>query len=187
MYSISDLKVGVVITWNNAPFQIIRAEHSKQARSAAVLRTKMRNLVSGQVLEYTFQQSDTVQPANLERRSANFQYRDDEGLVFMDNESFDQFTLSDDTAQRAVNFIPEGQDIEVMFYEGKPVSVFLPPKVDLTVVEAPPNVKGDSASNVTKKVKVETGYEVSVPLFIKEGEKIRVNTDTGDYVERVNK
>jgi elongation factor P len=187
MYSISDLKVGTVITWNNGPYQIIRAEHSKQARSAAVLRVKMRHLVTGQVLEQTFQQNDSISPADLERRAANFQYQDEEGLVFMDNETFDQFTLGGEAVLDTVNYVKEGQDVEVLFYEGKPVSVFLPPKVELRVVEAPPNVKGDSSGSVTKRVKLETGYEVTVPVFINQDEILRINTQTGEYVERVNK
>lgn len=187
MYSISDLKVGVTITYQNAPYQIIKAEHSKQARSAAVLRVKMKHLITGQVLENTFQQSDSVQEADLEQKSANFQYADAEGLTCMDNETYDQFTLSAEVAGDAVNYIKPGEDVKVLYYEGKPVALSLPPKVELEVTEAPPGIKGDSAGNVTKKVILETGYEVSVPLFINQGEIIRINTETGDYVERVNK
>lgn len=182
----SDLKVGTVITYDGAPYQIVRAEHSKQARSAAVLRTKMKNLITGQMLDRTFQGGDTVEEADLERRKVNILYKDDSGFTFMDNENYEQFTLTEETLGDSKWYIKEGEDVEVMFYEGKPVTVALPPKVSLSVVEAPPGVKGDSASNVTKKVKVETGYEVSVPLFINEGDVIRINTDSGDYVERAN-
>lgn len=186
MYSISDIKVGTAITYEGAPYRIIRATHSKQARSAAVLRTKMKNLITGQVLEHTFGSGDSVQPADLERAVANFQYREGDEFMFMNNDTYDQFSLDAESVGELGNYVKEGEDVDVMYYEGKPVTIALPPKVVLTVVEAPPGVKGDSASNVTKKVKLETGYEVSVPLFINEGEKIRINTDTGDYVERVN-
>lgn len=184
MLSMNDLKVGVVVTQNGAPYQIIRAEHSKQARSAAVLRVKMKNLITGQVLDKTFQQGDSVPLADLGTVVANFQYCDAEGFHFMHNETFDQFVLSDVVVGDAVNYMIEGEDVKLLSFEGKPVAVELPPKVVLTVVEAPPSVRGDSASNVTKKVKCETGCEVSVPLFINQGEKIRVNTQTGEYVER---
>lgn len=186
MLSMSELKVGTTFKHENAPFIVVAAEHSKQARAAAVLRTKVKNLITGQVLEITFGGNDSVQEADLERRKANFQFREGDVYTFMDNNTFDQFELSGTAVGTVGNFIKEGEDVEVMFYEGKPVSATVPPKVVLTVVEAPPGVKGDSASNVTKKVKLETGYEVNVPLFINQGEKIRVNTDTGDYVERAN-
>lgn len=186
MYSISDLKVGKTLTHDGAPYIVVKAEHSKQARSAAVLRVKMKNLITGQMLEQTYSQSDSIEEADLETKSANFQYADEDGLTFMDNDTYDQFTLAPDAAGDAVNYVKAGEDCRVMYYEGKPVSVSLPPKVDLEVTEAPPGIKGDSASNVTKKVTLETGYEVDVPLFINQGEKIRINTETGDYVERVN-
>ncbi|MFH1425827.1 MAG: elongation factor P [Candidatus Kerfeldbacteria bacterium] len=185
MYTISDLKVGTVINHDGAPYQIMKAEHSKQARSAAVLRVKMRNLATGQVLDKTFQQSDSVEPADMEKKEANFQYSDDSGFIFMDNETYDQFTLDHEAVGGYKNYIKEGEDITVDYFDGKPIGISLPVKVELKVVESPPGIKGDSASNVTKKVKLETGYEVPVPLFVKEGDKIRVNTDTGEYVERV--
>ena len=163
-----------------------RTEHSKQARSAAVLRVKMKNLIGGQVLDNTFQQSDTIEEADLERKKANYQYNDGENFTFMDNETYDQFELTAQSVGDVANYIKEGQDVDILFFEGKPVSISVPAKVELMVTEAPPGIKGDTAGNVTKKVTLETGYEVAVPLFINEGQKIRVNTDTGLYVERVN-
>lgn len=184
MYSMNDLKVGVVINYNGAPYQIIRTDHLKQARSAAVLRTKMRNLITQQVLEYTFKPGESIVPADVENKKMNFLYTDEKGATFMDNATFEQFTLSVSVVGETHNYIKEGEDVEIMMFEGKPVAIVLPPKVALKVVEAPPGVKGDSASNVTKKVKVETGYELAVPLFVKEGDNIRINTSTGEYVER---
>ncbi len=182
----SDIKVGTVVTYQNAPFQVVKAEHSKQARSAAVLRVKMKNLISGAVLEQTFQQSDTIQEADVVRKPANYQYNDGEEFTFMDNDTFDQFTLGKSAVGETANYITEGEDVQVMYFEGKPVSVDVPPKVTLVVTQAPPGVRGDSAGNITKTVTLETGYEVNVPMFINEGEKIRINTETGQYVERVN-
>lgn len=182
----NDIKVGRTITYEGGPYVVTRAEHSKQARAAAVLRTKLKNLITGQVLEVTFSGGDTVAPADLERKESNFQYSDETEYTFMDNGTYDQFTLPRESVGDVGNYIKEGQDVDVMYFEGKPVSVAVAPKVVLQVVEAPPGVKGDSAGNVTKKVKVETGYELNVPLFIEQGEKIRINTDTGDYVERAN-
>jgi len=186
MYSMNDLKVGTSITHEGAPFVVVRAEHSKQARAAAVLRTKIKNLITSQMLEVTFQGGDSVQPADLDRKQANFQYTDGDEYTFMDNTSYEQFYLSKDAVGTVSDFIKEGEDVDVMYFQDKPVTVVVPPKVVLEVTEAPPGVKGDSAANVTKKVKLETGYEVNVPLFIEQGEKIRINTDTGEYVERAN-
>jgi elongation factor P len=184
MLSISDLKVGTTITYNGAPYQMLKAEHSKTARSAAVLRAKLKNLITGQVLEQTFQPSDQFEPADLSRKPANYQYEDESGYVFMDNETYDQFTLSKEAVGDNANYFKEGDDVTVMSFEGKPMSVEMPAKVDLLVVESPPGIKGDTAGNATKKVKLESGYEVSVPLFINQGDKIRVNTVSGEYVER---
>lgn len=186
MLSISDLKVGTTITYNGAPYQMLKAEHSKTARSAAVLRAKLRNLATGQVLEQTFQPSDQFEPADLVRKPANYQYADDEGFVFMDNDTFDQFTLSPEAVADRANYFKEGDDVVVIYFEGKPMSVELPAKVDLVVVESPPGIKGDTAGNASKKVKLESGYEVSVPLFINQGDKVRINTVSGEYVERAN-
>jgi elongation factor P len=114
-------------------------------------------------------------------------YREGNAFNFMDNVSYEQFAFDLEQIGDISNYVREGEDLDVMIYNDKPVSVSLPPKVELKVVEAPPGVKGDSASNATKRIKLETGYEISVPLFIKEGEVIRINTETGEYVERVNK
>ncbi len=186
MLSISNIKVGTAISMNGEPYVVTKTEHSKQARSAAVLRVKLKNLIGGQVLDHTFQQSDKVEEADLERRTANYQYKEDDRFIFMDNETFDQFDLDSAAVGDSAAYIKEGEDVDVLFYEGKPVSISVPPKVDLLVTQAPPGIKGDSASNVTKKVTLETGYDVAVPLFINKGEKIRINTETGQYVERVN-
>ncbi len=182
----SDIKVGTTISHQGAPYVVVRADHSKQARSAAVLRAKLKNLITGQVLDLTFQGGDSIEPADLARKKASYQYADENEFYFMDTDTFDQFGIPKDAVGDASNYIKEGEDVDVMYYEGKAVSVSVPPKVDLTVTDSPPGIKGDSASNVTKKVTVETGYELNVPLFIKQGEKIRINTDTGDYVERAN-
>lgn len=182
----NDLKVGTIITRDGQPYQIIRAEHSKQARSAAVLRTKMKNVITGQVLDHTFQAGDTLEPANLSHEKVNFLYREGDNFMFMNNETYDQFELSSEAVGDNWRYMKDGEDVEVMYFEEKPVSVAMPAKVTLKVEQAPPGIKGDSAGNVTKKVKLETGYEVSVPLFINEGELIRVNTESGEYVERAN-
>lgn len=188
MLSMSEIKTGKVIKIDGSPFVVTKTQHSKQARSGAVLRVKMKDLLSGAVLEKTFQGSDKAEEADLERgKRAQFLYRDEETAYFMDQESFEQFELPVDQIELQVQFLSDGENVLYMTFEGKPVALDLKPKVDLKVVEAPEGVKGNSAQGrVTKAVKTESGFEAQVPLFIKEGDIIRVNTETGEYVERVS-
>lgn len=187
MLSMKEIKLGKVIKWNDEPFVIIKTEHSKKARAGAVLRVKMKNLLSGSVIEETFQGSDKAEEADLERgKRAQYLYKDENSAYFMDQESFEQFGLPIDQVEHQLNFLSEGENVLYMSFEGKPVSLDLPPKVDLRITEAPEGVKGDSAQGrVMKTATVESGYEVQVPLFIKEGDLIKINTETGEYVERV--
>jgi len=188
MLSMNEIKPGKVIKMDDAPYVVTKTQHSKQARSGAVLRVKMKDLLSGSVLEKTFQGGDKAEEADLERgKRAQFLYKDEEKAYFMDQESFEQFELPIDQIELQVQFLSDGENVLYMTFEGKPVALDLKPKVDLKVVEAPEGVKGNSAQGrVTKVVKTESGYEVQAPLFIKEGDIIRVNTETGEYVERVS-
>ncbi len=181
MLSFNQIKLGTVLDINGQPFQVIKAEHSKTARSGAVLRAKLKNLIDGSVLENTYKQSDSVAQADLGRSKANFMYREGDQFHFMDNETYEQFALDLETVGDISRYV-----VEIMSFNQKPVSLSLPPKVTLKVTQAPPGIKGDTAGNATKRVTVETGYQVDVPLFIKEGEDIRINTDTGSYSERAN-
>lgn len=187
MLSMNEIKTGKVIKWNNQPYIIVKTQHSKQARSSAVLRVKMKNLLTGSMLENTFQGGDKAEEADLERgKKAQYLYQDDSNAYFMDQESFEQFDLPIDQLADQLHFLSEGENILYMSFEEKPVALDLPPKVKLKVIEAPEGAKGDSAQGkVTKTVKVESGYELQAPLFIKEGDLIKINTETGEYVERV--
>lgn len=182
----NDLKVGVVVNLENAPYQVVWSDFMRTAQRKPVMRTKLRHLITGQVLEKTFKPGDKIDEADLRRGRAQFMYREGDNYNFMDNTNYEQFYFTQDQIGDIGNYVKEGEDVDILNFNDKPVTITLPPKVNLKVVEAPPSVKGDTAGNVTKKVIVETGYEVAVPLFIKEGEVIRINTETGDYVERVN-
>lgn len=187
MLSMNEIKLGKVLKWNDAPFIVIKTEHSKQARAGAVLRVKMKNLLNGSVIENTFQGNDKAEEADLERgKKAQYLYKDENNAYFMDQESFEQFGLPVDQIENQLNYLSEGENVLYMSFESKPVALDLPPKVDLRVTEAPEGEKGNSAQGrVMKTAKVESGYEIQVPLFIKEGDLIKVNTETGEYVERV--
>lgn len=184
MLQMNDIKMGRVITMDGAPFQVLSTDHLQMGRGSAVLRTKLKNLIDGAVREHTFKGGDKIEEADLSRSKANFLYLEGDEYFFMDNTSYEQFGFQREQIGEISNFVKEGDDVDVMSYNGKPVTITLPPKVVLKVVESPPGVKGDTAGNASKRVKLETGYELPVPLFIKEGEMIRVNTDTGEYVER---
>lgn len=184
MLSMSEIKVGKVIQVNNEPFVVTKTDHHKMGRGGAVLKVKLRNLVSGSVLEKTYQGSEKAEEANTEKKKANFLYADEANANFMDNESYEQFTLSLDSIGEKRQYLKDGADVDVLYFDNNPVAINLPIKMDFKVVSAPPAVKGNSAGNVTKAVELETGATINAPLFINEGDIIRINTDTGEYVER---
>ena len=184
MFSLSDLKLGKVISIENEPYQIVLAQHIKVARGGAVVKTKLKNLISGNTLEKTFSGSDTIAEADLNHRKANFLYEQDGDYFFMDNSDFEQFQFSGTALGDMTKYLNEGQEVNVLIFNNRPVSVDIPAKVILEVVSAPDGIKGNSAGGVTKTVTLANGLEVRTPMFIKTGDKIVINTDTGDYVER---
>ena len=184
MLSISDIKLGTTITHNGQPYIVVSAQHQKQGRGGATLKTKLKNLISGANLEITYAGGDKAQEADLSRAKANFLYSTSSAYYFMDNESFEQFELPGEMIGDPAGFLKEGMTVEVLLFENKPVSIKLPIKVELKVTQSPPAVKGDTAGPVNKVITLETGKEIKAPLFINQGEMIRVNTETGEYVER---
>jgi elongation factor P len=186
MLNFNEIKTGRIIKINSEPFVIIKTDHHKMGRGGAVLKIKGRNLINGNVLERTYQGTEKAEEANTETKKANFMYQDKDEVYFMDNDNFEQFSLASEEVGEAIKFLKEGVDVDVLYFEDKPVSVSLPVKMEFKVVSAPPSVKGNSAGNVTKQVKIETNALINVPLFINEGDIIKINTDTGEYVERAN-
>lgn len=184
MLTISDIKLGTVISINDEPYQVVFTQHIKVARGGATLKTKLKNLITGATLEKSFSGGDKAEEADLGRGSANFLYKEGVNHFFMDNESFEQFEFSSDSIGDGAKFLKDGQTVDVMLYNGKPVTIALPKKITLEVVSAPPGVKGDTGGTATKVVTLETGAELKTPLFIKQGDNIIINTETGEYVER---
>lgn len=184
MLSISEIKIGKLIQVAGEPYAVIKADHHKMGRGGAVLKVKLRNLVSGSILEKTFQGNERAEEARVEKKKANFLYKDDSAAHFMDNENFEQFDLPLASLGEKRKFLKDGLEVEVLYFENSPVAVELPIKIALKVVSAPPGVKGNSAGNVTKTAELETGLEVNVPMFVEAGDMVKVNTDTGEYVER---
>lgn len=183
----SDLKsVGQIIKYNNDPYQIIWASFMRTAQRKPVIQTKLRNLISGKVMEYSFKYGEKVEGADVIRKKMQFLYADESGASFMDPESFETVVLSKTLVADQINYLKEGTDTTVIFFEDRPIGLDLPVKIDLKVVETAPGIKGDTAAGGTKPAKLETGLTVNVPLFIKEGDRVKVDTRSGTYVERAN-
>lgn len=185
MLSLNEIKPGKILKISEEPFVVIKTDHHKMGRGGAVLKTKMKNLINGSVLEKTFQGNDKADEADTTNKKSNFLYLDDNDAYFMDNENFEQFSISLEQIGTKAKFLKEGVDVNTLYFQDKPVAIDLPVKMQFTVKSAPPAVKGNSAGNVTKQVELETGATINAPIFIEEGETIVVNTDTEEYVERV--
>ena len=174
----------MVIKFNNELYSIFKTEHRTPGNLRGFVQAKMRKLSSGTMIEHRFSSEDRVDRATLEEQEMEYLYDDGEYYYFMNTDNYEQMHLTRDILGDGVEFLVPQLKVNVEFYEGKPISVELPPTVDLTVVETEPGLKGASVSNVTKPAKLETGLVVQVPPFINEGEKIRVSTSEGTYQER---
>ena len=184
--SLNEIKPGIVLLHNGEPYFVQWSNFLRMQQRKPVMRTKLKHLVSGKVLEISFKPGDRVESADLARKKVNFLYHNHEGAHFMDNESYEQFALGDDVLGEQVRFLKEGLEVQVLIFNDQPITAELPPKIEYTVTSTPPGVRGDSAQGrVTKEATCENGLIVKVPLFVKEGDVIRVNTETGEYVERV--
>ena len=184
MLSISDIKTGKKIVLDGEPYEVIYHEHSKMGRAGAVLRTKLKNLKNGAVQEKTFQGSDRVEEADISKSKAQFLYTEGDDYAFMDNETFDQFSIEKEALGDIVNYLTEGLEVTLLNFNGTPINVELPIKIVLEVTEAPPGLKGDTQSGGDKLVTTETGLQVTTPLFVETGDKIVVNTERGEYVSK---
>lgn len=184
MLNLSDIKTGANIVFDGEPFVVLYHEHSKTGRAGAVLRTKLRNLLTGNALEKTFQGSDKVEHADIDRSPAQYLYADNESSTFMDMESFDQFTITKEALGDKSNYLIEGTEVTVLTWNGNPVNIELPIKITLEVTEAPPNIKGDTSSGGDKVVTTETGLRITTPLHVEAGDKIIINTERNEYVSK---
>ena len=183
MISLGQLKKGQTILHNSEPYFVLEASHHKMGRGGAVVKTKLKQLKGSATIEYTFQGNDKVELADLGYKRVQFLYSDEIGAHFMD-EQYEQFSLPRDEISESLSFLKEGQEVDVAMWDNNPVSIKLPPKVDLVVLEAPPAIKGDTANNPSKTIKLETGLSVQAPMFVNQGDLVRINTEKGEYVER---
>lgn len=186
MYSIAQLKVGIAIQVDEHPYMITSSQFSKQARGGGVMKTTVKSLLTGNTLPMTFQGNEKIEPADISYSKAQFLYIQGDECFFMDNQTYEQFSFKKEELGKKIEYMVDGSEVDIQNFNDKPINVQLPPKVNLKVVETQPSVKGDTAQGkVTKPATLETGVIIAVPIFVKEGDTIRVNTDTGEYCERV--
>lgn len=184
MLSITNLKTGTKITMDGEPYSVLSYYHSKMGRGGAVVKTKLKNLKTGAIIDKTFQGADKVDEAELTKKSAVYLYSDESSSFFMDSESFEQFEIPLEKVGSDKNYLVENESVDILYFNNEAINIELPIKLAFKVISAPPAVKGNSAGSITKKVTIETGAEVNAPIFIKDGDRIIVDTRTGDYVER---
>lgn len=185
MYSTTDFRKGLKIEIDGVPYSIVDFQHVKPGKGGAFVRTKLKNLVSGGVIDKTFRAGEKVGKPDIREFTMQFLYADSEGYHFMDTESYEQIMVSDEQIGADKEFLKENTIVDVLEYNGKVLGIDLPNFVELAVAETEPGFKGDTATGGTKPAKLETGAVVNVPLFINEGDVLRVDTRTGEYVERV--
>lgn len=183
----SQFRNGLKLALDDQPFVITYFQHVKPGKGGAFVRTKLKNLLTGRVVEKTFRSGEKAEEADIEEKYMQYLYQDATDRIFMDRDSFEQTPIGDEVLANAVNFLLEGMEVEVLFWKGKPVNIQIPNYVEAQVSKSDPGVKGDTSSSVTKPATLETGFTLNVPLFIEEGDVIRVDTRTGEYSERVNK
>ena len=186
MISTNDVKPGMALALPEGLYQIVEYQHVKPGKGKAFVRMKLRNLEGGGVIDRTFRADENVPLAIIDRREHQFLYRDDDGFHFMDNETFAQFPLPEATVGDAAGYLKEGATVLLPTHNGRPISVDLPASVELEVTFAEPAVRGDRVSGATKPVTLETGLVVQVPLFVDQGDVIKVDTRTGQYITRAS-
>ncbi len=186
MATSNDLKNGLVLNIDGQLWTVIEFQHVKPGKGPAFVRTKLKNVLSGKVVDKTFNAGVKVETANVDKRDMSYLYNDGEGFVFMDKDNYDQVTLSAEIVGDAVNYMLENQDAVVAMYEGNPIYVELPASVVLEVTYTEPGLQGDRSSGGTKPATVETGLQIQVPLFLEQGTKVKIDTRTGEYLGRVN-
>ena len=185
MLMAGDFRKGVTVEIDGQVWSIADFQHVKPGKGAAFVRTRLKNVMTGAVLERTFSPTDKYPRAHIETKEMQYLYNDGELYYFMDTETYEQLLLNHDQVEDTINFIVENMNVNIRFYKANAFSVEAPNFVELTVTETEPGFKGDTATGTTKPATLETGYKINVPLFVNEGDRIRVDTRTGEYMERV--
>ena len=185
MVTAGDFKKGLTVEWDGGIWTIVDFQHVKPGKGAAFVRTKIKNIITGAVVERSFIPTDKMPKAIIETKVMQYLYNDGDLYYFMDNETFEQLALPKEQVEDSIPFMKENTEATIRFYKGAPFSVEAPTFVDLEVIHTEPGFKGDTASNTTKPATVETGFTLQVPLFIEIGDKLHIDTRTGEYLNRV--
>jgi elongation factor P len=184
MATTNDLKNGLVLNLDGNLWQVVEFQHVKPGKGGAFVRTKLKNVLSGKVVDRTFNAGVKVETATVDRREMQYLYRDGDDFVFMDGDTYDQVTIPAATVGDSANFLLEGQQAIVATHEGSPLSIDLPAAVTLEITYTEPGLQGDRSTGGTKPATLETGFVIQVPLFVEQGSKVKVDTRTGDYLGR---
>lgn len=184
MISVNDFKTGVTIEMDGAAYQVVEFQHVKPGKGAAFVRAKLKNVENGSTVEKTFRGGEKIPKAHVDRREMQYLYNDGDGYVCMDNENYDQITIMKDKMGEGSKWLLENMNIQVLFFKGNIIGIEIPNFVELEVVETEPGIKGDTATGATKNATLQTGAVVQVPLFVEEGDRLRIDTRTGQYMER---
>lgn len=180
-----DFRNGLTIEWEGGVYQVVEFQHVKPGKGAAFVRTKLKNIKSGGVVEKSFRPTEKFDAAHIERKDMQYLYADGDMYNFMDNETYEQIALSDDQVGDSLKFVKENDNVKMLSHNGEVFAIEPPLFVELEITETEPGVKGDTATGATKPATVETGATVLVPLFVGQGEKIQIDTRTGEYMKRV--
>jgi elongation factor P len=182
----NDLKNGLVLNLEGQLWSVVEFQHVKPGKGGAFVRTKLKNVLSGKVVDRTFNAGTKVDTATVDKRDMQYLYKDGDDFVFMDSDTYDQLHVSSATVGEGANFLLENQEAIVAIHEGNPLYIELPAAVVLEITYTEPGLQGDRSTGGTKPATVQTGYEIQVPLFLETGTKVKVDTRTGDYLGRVN-
>ena len=185
MYSTAEFKKGLKIELDGVPYIMVDFQHVKPGKGGAFVRTKLKSLLTGRVLDQTFRSGEKVKRPDLMEREMQYLYREGDGFYMMDNETFEQIMLTADQVGEARLYLTENMNIKILFFNQQPVAVEVPLFVELAVAQTEPGVKGDTAAGGTKPATLESGLTIQVPLFLNEGDRVKVDTRTGTYIERV--
>jgi elongation factor P len=187
MYDTSDIRKGLKIMMDGAPYTVVEFQFVKPGKGTAFTRTKVKNLLTGAVLERNFRSGEKFEPANVETKTMQYLYKDADAFVFMDTTSYDQVHIPSETIGDAADYMPENTNVEVLFFHDRAVGVTLPNFIEQPVMSTEPGFRGDTATGSTKPARISTGATINVPLFINEGDIIKIDTRTGQYLERVGR
>ena len=186
MPSVNEISKESVVMFKDEPHIVVEFQHVNPGKGSSFVRTRLKNARTGKVFDNTYKAAESVEFVDLDRRNLQYTYNDKKNWSFMDQASYEEVSIPGEVLGDKVNYLKEGQEITGWFYNGDCLNVALPKKMVLKVTEAYPAVKGDSSGNITKEITLETGYKVAAPIFIKVGDLVSINTETGEYVERAN-